>query len=586
MYELYIQDKNNVWQLADLGSEKPAINIQRNDIGELKDRQTDYSQAVKLPKTPNNCRIFSFINEFTVESDLRHKRMECRLYCDGCIILGNGGLLKFVQITNFFEVQLLGGIMDFFAQLAEKNSDNNQKTLNDLNFSSTIVRGLSGFQISQSPETHDMFFGIADFASEPNMAYSYSKGNRSVFQECQYPFVWLKTIINQILCENGGYTLCSDILTDNEYAKACMTLTSIKTDLSTYLKMATVSYNGIPFTNSSQRALFIVPFSFTDSISCMRVDASVPFEIDSYNQNLAYNGRDTVMPFLVFKVPTSGVYKLKIGASAHSSDRTPMQEGTGALTTIMYFFKNPEDISSHAKVQSDDKTSGLFGTLSSVSTNNGSYDIATINGVVSLDLKQGDKLVMIWMSNSYIQGTVSFDSFSCNVVNFYPKLTKIDTFVGGSITLKKNLPDITQYDFFKYFLQQYGLTVDVDIEKKKVNAYTFNTVVQNKLNAKDWSEKYDKGTGTVKFVLGNYEKNNKYAYKDEDNSIDSSNIYTEMEAGLAEYMFNKGKSIYYTAEVAGALNKMDSTFVYGQAEYYIVGVELESDELNFLDQAF
>ena len=56
-YILYI-NKGGEWMTVDLGNNKPAMNYQTNDIADLKSRQYDYSQALKIPMTKRNCWFF------------------------------------------------------------------------------------------------------------------------------------------------------------------------------------------------------------------------------------------------------------------------------------------------------------------------------------------------------------------------------------------------------------------------------------------------------------------------------------------------------------------------------------------------
>jgi hypothetical protein len=115
-YELHIQGTDG-WKQADLGGEIPVMNYQVNDIAELKDRQAEYSQALKLPKTPNNVRIFEHAGCFDIVTGFPYRRHNCRIYCDERTVAGDGSLLLLQKVSDTFECQIISGNANFFETL-------------------------------------------------------------------------------------------------------------------------------------------------------------------------------------------------------------------------------------------------------------------------------------------------------------------------------------------------------------------------------------------------------------------------------------------------------------------------------------
>ena len=70
-YELLIQNASGAWVGLDV-NESPAMNYQINNLAELKDRQMSYSQNIKLPITPDNCRALGFVDIFEVDTSIHY----------------------------------------------------------------------------------------------------------------------------------------------------------------------------------------------------------------------------------------------------------------------------------------------------------------------------------------------------------------------------------------------------------------------------------------------------------------------------------------------------------------------------------
>ena len=203
-YKLYVQDitesSSFIWRLADMGDDVPAMNYQVNSIAELKDRQCDYSQSLKLPQTPNNCKLFGYSHQFDVISEATYRRFNCRLFCDDSIIAGKGSYLTIDKISDSFEVQILSGNADLFDTLSEKK-------VSELD--------LGYWQI-----------GSGDFGTT-NSNYVIPKLNLVSGEatwvdttiDLALPFAWLKNAIEKIIT-TSGYTLQTNLANSDWNKKA------------------------------------------------------------------------------------------------------------------------------------------------------------------------------------------------------------------------------------------------------------------------------------------------------------------------------------------------------------------------------
>lgn len=129
MIEIFI---NN--QRLDLGDHAIFQTFQNNAVGSVNDRQTSFTNNIKVPKTPNNIKIFNNIglvginNSFDA-SEFPYGFPTARLLEDGIEILSNG-FIKLNNIDEYFNVAIYGAEKTFFEVI-------NQYTLQDVDIMST-----------------------------------------------------------------------------------------------------------------------------------------------------------------------------------------------------------------------------------------------------------------------------------------------------------------------------------------------------------------------------------------------------------------------------------------------------------------
>lgn len=188
---------NNKWQQLDLGDEKPSMNYVQNDIGDLKDRRSNYSHKLQLPLSNNNLKVFGMLDRIEVMSDIPNSLHPCLLYCNEYEIVGSDGLMQIISVNNDnITVQLMSGIVDLFEKL--KNSKMSDLDLGTFQAEDTyfLPKNFTDFCI----------VGIASFGQQfPSYSPSYM-GN-------SLPFARFIKVADKIL-ESHGYTLDTNIRAD------------------------------------------------------------------------------------------------------------------------------------------------------------------------------------------------------------------------------------------------------------------------------------------------------------------------------------------------------------------------------------
>ena len=460
MYKLLIEIEN-VWSVVDLGDDKPAMNYQANNIAELKNRQADYSQNLKLPPTKNNCQLFGNSDSFDVITGFPYQKHNCRLYSDDSILAGPGSFLILDKVTDSFEVQILSGNADLFTTLG------NSKML-DLDLGS-IIRNLASFD--------PVNFNKYCFA-----ASTFLKGGSSVYHtnlDSLYPFVFIKPIIENILKSNG-YNLPDGIfetnLLDDKWNKKALSICSI---------------------NSSPDSLIMF------DAECLRSEPVYwvgYFQAGIYRDNITKNANGNfsiVGSNLEYHVSVNCTMVLNFSIFGFKDTSSSL----GDITIIIKNMTQDTELMTYSERYTlDDSVPFIFNATESFNEGD----------VIQVSITSSD--------NVKIQYSLSFSQMVGSTVP-----------VGGKLYFAPNLGFDTQLDFFKMFVQLFGLTVSADNETKTVKAYTMQKLYDNKPIAKDWSKKlHDIKTNELNFqtLTASYGQSNFIRFDDntDDNVKDSGSF--------------------------------------------------------------
>lgn len=167
----------------ELGKQRINLTYQLNDIGNIKTRNSTFSQTLKIPKTSKNIETFEFLGVIGNKTRLPYKKIRCDYYENNINII-NKGFLVINKITqDYYECNIFDGIIDL-------NEKIDGKTLKDLNYCDlNHVLNLQSF--TQNMENKDGFiYALADFG----------EGNLLKAQvETQSPSLFIHTIFKKIL---------------------------------------------------------------------------------------------------------------------------------------------------------------------------------------------------------------------------------------------------------------------------------------------------------------------------------------------------------------------------------------------------
>lgn len=192
MYKLLIKNADGVFETADFGKDTPYFTFAVNDVAATEDVQANYSQRLALPFTPTNNRLMGYLNAPQSGAKNAYNYAECRLYCDGLQMVGEGGVLYLLDCTDdSYEVQVLSGVADLFTELEKVDFESGFAELGEpimpTNSSVTPVRGLE--KLNAETLAGDTNWLWAEYTIGIN-----NTSNTGVVNELYtrlYPLVWL-----------------------------------------------------------------------------------------------------------------------------------------------------------------------------------------------------------------------------------------------------------------------------------------------------------------------------------------------------------------------------------------------------------
>ncbi|MDG3581756.1 hypothetical protein [Galbibacter pacificus] len=103
-------------------------NIQLNNLGNVTNKQSSYSQSIKLPKTTKNTKIFEFLGVVGNQSTAPYKKLKCTYYCGGVCLVNDGYAVVNGTTDMYYNIVIYNGIITLATALQGK-------TMADLDYS-------------------------------------------------------------------------------------------------------------------------------------------------------------------------------------------------------------------------------------------------------------------------------------------------------------------------------------------------------------------------------------------------------------------------------------------------------------------
>lgn len=449
--ELFINGK-----LMDLGENtKIGVTLQANNLAELQNRQGDFSNIFKLPKTTNNRLYLEHLDNISSVSVIPYKKNTARYLENGIEIVSEGTATVENTDHDYYYVKVVSGNVDYFDLFPDFKIFN-------LDWSDEVhVRNFSTILNSRTNTSGFIYPIINWYNGDNTTAFNAAEANTRYL----FPCIFVKDVFTKV-DELTGYTSKGsfiDWLQTNEIV--------LSPKDSKIGSQAVDKYNSLARNTISNIYTFPVnSFHF------------VPFNAD-LNTNLMNNG--------VFTTPTS--------IFGYFSFRGRLAWNTGSLYAEFRIYN----------VQTNVTLGGGSTTWVASPLSPRSFNLVTSN----INLNAGDQIAV--SVRIYCIGT----GVSNVAIDFRPsefKFNLVQENPYGTTVQIGELFDLKIKDLYKDLMNWKGVQIQTNVLKKEVYFDFFNDIQTYLGGAEDWSNKVDISTIQTVYKFGKYAQNNYFKFKDTD----------------------------------------------------------------------
>lgn len=497
MYQIKIITTNGEKALDSLEPSFP-YTFESASVAELQDQNASWSYTINLPRSANNEAIFKSSGVPFSNTNKPYQRFLCNVYADGIQIIRRGVLFIDSTDESVYHVQIISGIADIFERMKDIS-------LADLVADWVGVLPMppiSGhFQEADSPKTNWAFYyGLILSRDKRDDEILYNNTEEGNLMPYYLPYVrfggGIKTEREEEQgWESGGIlpylmrTIGMDLELDEDVALALNNLyiTLNKKD----------RYGDAEPIWRSERYALAIDEEETNIVSTLVDNADVGrFLRCTINLNQSQYIDSQSRP-----IPLTSVLDAFYGVS-------------GNLLSVYVYDENEVEVT-HVNIQRDEFD-----------------DRGRLTKDIELpsNIKQcGGRLIVGNRPWTYFDGqqTLSFVGlrFSYRIqemVIYAPEQSQ--AYSGEKIHLLSNLPFSSAEDVFKFFVQTFGLIINV--KEGIIQAHTFDYVRSRRSMALDWSEKVSIKSASTEFYFGDYGQRNyiKMTENPRDGFIDESHF--------------------------------------------------------------
>ncbi len=454
--------------LCDIDEGKSPIQLvySINDLAELKDRQAYSTNTFKMPMTATNIAACGIPNDASLIQTQPYRRNTAKIVQNGIEVLTNGVAL-ITKTDQDIEVQILSGLIGFFDRLGEKN-------IRDLDLSEyDHVWSLANVAGSQD-NTEGYIYPVIDYGG-------LSETDRRCDVRQLRPAVFRKTILEKIISE-AGYVASGSYASYEKYYNSLIPFANDNLKHSSGYEDILKGYN------ASARKTQPQGFNFGGN----SIYQEVFFEDDaSTDPHGLWDGRFYTASVklklrIVYTFTITQVWTQAFGSHEEVHNVVQLSSAGGAWINI-----------------------GAFSTLSSKKYIQETFPDQLID--ITININPGDR-IRIAITKDVDTGFATIATGAS--VSFNPVYEEV--VYGSDIQLSATLPDITQKNFFKEFLQNFGLIVIPDNYIESLLLINMEDVYANKPIADDISDRLINSSDDISYSLPGYGINNYGKYKDDD----------------------------------------------------------------------
>ncbi|MFI8379625.1 PKD domain-containing protein [Leeuwenhoekiella sp. NPDC079379] len=454
--KLYIENK-----LVDILPNSISRKLQINDFGEVANRQSNYSNTIKLPKTSNNIKLFDFLGVNGSNSRSPYKKLKCRYVVNGITLISDG-YATIKATSEYFEVVVYDGIIDLSERL-------NGKVLSDLDYEDMNHIINSSTYLDSKNNTEGYVYAIGDFGKPFN--------SNTIQIDGQVPAIYVHTLFDKIL-KGVGVTYQGDFFTTNtDYLSEVITPKQgyeVINELPDYEEFGDGSASVVNRFKTSNTYFSLIDKNNISGSFINESPSGITATPTIENDEIVFNEK--------------GRWQFEISIN-YSNQDTYLQFGV---------YINNKYIKEYSLNEGDSNKS--------------------ISLIISV--KSGDKLKFQTFGaptyyddfeNSSNPSTIGYEKYR---VNYSVTATfSLKAIVGGQLVdFKTFIGDMKQLDFIKDVMQRYGLILKpIQNQKNRYIFRQFEEILNDRVNGEDWSSKI-KSLDKTTYDSG-YARKNTASYK-------------------------------------------------------------------------
>lgn len=453
-------------QLADLD---PAQHIaqtkQINDLNSLSNRQSNYTNKFRLPKTANNLKIFSFLSVPGNNSTAPYQQNRCSLYSKSGECFVYNGSAHITDGGNYFSVVLYDGIIDL------------QKVIENKTFSDIDISELD--HVKNVDVVTQSWLNV-------DSPYRY------------------------ILTDYGGNT--GDTGTGNINIDYLVPSVSVSYLWDKIQQELNLNFEGVVFETEYFQNLWM---TFPKGISA---DAGAPVVYEcsdnnfvSHNSNFYVQCNSAETNEFEFsdneqyhlRIPSTGLYRLDISGNIATTSFI------GSVPLRFFVGRNTEGIAA-------DNVNAYNNTIiNSNISSNADFSLSPF----FITLNANDTLAILIDSASSYPFSINSDNSDFTVV-----MTQLNP---ADINFTEGLSDFSIKDFLKEIVHRFGLTMVKNSYSGAYRFYTLSEQLQVAPTT-DWSEKFISAENE-EYVYRSYAQQNFFRYQYEDDKSDYNDSFIGIE---------------------------------------------------------
>lgn len=456
------------------------ITFQSADVASFVERKLTTTNQFKIPATETNRRVLGSPEVISIQNSKIYSKTNANLVQDGRELINNG-LLEIINASNeYYTIKVTSGVRSFFNAIKGKS-------LRDLDLSAYDHTQDFATILASYSNTDGYIYPVQDlFQNSPNDLIGVNTPFRVDYS---LPWMYLKTLVDEIFTQAGFTYNAPDLLADQRYDKL---LVSPDVSDENSLTSDRIRSNG----QVTQRQATTLDTASLPS----KIFYGSPY-FDVINQGF-------------FSVLANGTFNVGLTPITINTGRfTAPYDGTYNVRFKLNIFNDPADI---------DATNVLFryqfiSTGSGVVYDSGSSILPTTGEIqyaeqtVSVEMERGDQLYLFIVHEN---GLVSTDVGSYIAID---SVTVQRTY-GSPWIVEDKVPDIGQTDFLLDIAKLFGLVFEQQPYTNVINIRFFSELFDNKAIAPDWSEKIQPNTEEIGFTTGDYAQLNEFKWKNDSNN--------------------------------------------------------------------